>query len=260
MAREVLARHAIHKSSSERSRRSLLLIAALWLGLCAASRAEPGTPAPTTPAAASTRGIWVVLGSSTAAGTGVPAGQGWVSLLEAAYRPAGVSIRNLAVAGTVTYHALPGSLWPSLRRPSPKAEANVDAALALAPRLLLLAYPSNDAARGYSVEETVSNLLAIRKVSLAKGVPVLVLSTQPRNLSAEQRASLSLVDQQLRAAVGPCFVATSEGLSTPDGLLQSAYDSGDGVHPNAAGHRLIADQVQAVINGGKCVRPPIALS
>ena len=105
MAREVPARHAIHKRSSERSRRYLLRIAAVWLGLCAAGRAEPGTPAPTAPAAASTRGIWVVLGSSTAAGTGVPAGQGWVSLLEAAYRPAGVSIRNLAVAGTVTIQA-----------------------------------------------------------------------------------------------------------------------------------------------------------
>jgi lysophospholipase L1-like esterase len=179
-----------------------------------------------------------------------------VSLIESAYRPAGVSIRNLAVAGTVTYHALPGATWPSLSRPSPKAQANVDAALALAPRLLLLAYPSNDTARGYSVEETVNNLLTIRQASLAQGVPVLVLSTQPRNLSAEQRASLSRVDQQLRAAVGPCFVAVSERLATPDGLLQSAYDSGDGVHPNAEGHRLIADQVQAVINGGKCVRPP----
>ena len=198
----------------------------------------------------------MVLGSSTAAGTGVPAGQGWVSLLEAAYRPAGVSIRNLAVAGTVTYHALPGSLWPSLRRPSPKAQANVDAALALSPTLLLLAYPSNDTARGYSVEETVSNLLAIRQVSLAKGVPVVLLSTQPRKLSAEQRASLSLINQQLRAAVGPCFVALSERLGSPNGLLQSTYDSGDGVHPNVQGHRLIADQVQAVINGGKCVKPP----
>jgi lysophospholipase L1-like esterase len=258
MAREVPARHVVHESSSERSRRYLLPIVALWLGLCGAVGAVPNAPAPTAPAAASTRGIWVVLGSSTAAGTGVPAGQGWVSLLEAAYRPAGVSIRNLAVAGTVTYHALPGSLWPSLSRPSPKAEANVDAALALAPRLLLLAYPSNDTARGYSIEETVSNLLAIRQVSLAKGIAVLVLSTQPRNLSTEQRASLSLIDQQLRAAVGPCFVATSERLATPDGLLRSAYDSGDGVHPNAEGHRQIADQVQAVINGGKCVRPPIA--
>ena len=256
MAREVPARHAIHESASVRSRRYLLPIAALWIGLCGAVGGEPSNPAPTAPAAASTRGIWVVLGSSTAAGTGVPAGQGWVSLLEAAYRPAGVSIRNLAVAGTVTYHALPGSLWPSLRRPSPTAEANVDAALALAPRLLLLAYPSNDTARGYSVEETVSNLLAVRQVSLAKGVAVLVLSTQPRNLSTEQRASLRLIDQQLRTAVGPCFVATSERLATPDGLLQSAYDSGDGVHPNAEGHRQIADQVQAVINGGKCVRPP----
>jgi len=256
MVREVPAWHPAHESKSVRSRRYLLPIAALWLGLCAAGQAQPSAPTPTAPAAASTSGTWVVLGSSTAAGTGVPAGQGWVSLLEAAYRPAGVSIRNLAVAGTVTYHALPGSLWPSLSRPSPKAQTNVDAALALAPRLLLLAYPSNDTARGYSVEETVSNLLAIRQVSLAKGIAVLVLSTQPRNLSTEQRASLSLIDQQLRTAVGPCFVAVNERLSTPDGLLQSVYDSGDGVHPNAKGHRLIADQVQAVINGGKCVRPP----
>ena len=87
-------------------------------------------------------------------------------------------------------------------------------------------------------------------------VAVLVLSTQPRNLPVAQRASLSLIDQQLRAAAGPCFVALREPLGSPDGLLRSAYDSGDGVHPSAEGHRLIADQVQAVINGGKCVKPP----
>jgi lysophospholipase L1-like esterase len=236
-----------------RSARHFLLLLALWAGLCVAGRAEPGLAAGAT---ASTGGTWVVLGSSTAAGNGAPAGLGWVSLLETAYRPAGVSIRNLAVAGTVTYHALPGSMWPPLSRPSPKAQTNVDAALALAPRLLLLAYPSNDTARGYSVEETINNLLAIRQTSLAQGVPVLVLSTQPRNLSAAHRACLTLIDQKLRAAVGPCFVAVSERLATPDGLLQSAYDSGDGVHPNAAGHRLIADQVQAVIHGGQCVKPP----
>jgi lysophospholipase L1-like esterase len=256
MAREVPARHCVRESAFVRSRRHLLPIIALWLGLCGAGRAEPSAPTAPAAAAASTRGTWVVLGSSTAAGNGASAGQGWVSLIESAYRPAGVSIRNLAVAGTVTYHALPDSTPMSFSRPSPKAGANVDAALALSPKLLLLAYPSNDTARGYSVEETVSNLLAIRQASLAQGVPVLVLSTQPRNLSAEQRASLSLIDQQLRAAVGPCFVATSERLATPDGLLQSAYDSGDGVHPNAAGHRLIADQVLAVINGGQCVKPP----
>jgi len=256
MGYEASAGHSIRDGASMRRPRYVLALVALWLGLCGAGGAEPSAPAPTAPAAASTRGTWVVLGSSTAAGNGAPAGQGWVSLIESAYRPAGVSVRNLAVAGTVTYHALPGATWPSLSRPSPKAQANVDAALALAPRLLLLAYPSNDTARGYSVEETVSNLLAIRQASLAQGVPVLVLSTQPRNLSAEQRASLSLIDQQLRAAVGPCFVAVNERLATPDGLLQSAYDSGDGVHPNAAGHRLIADQVLAVINGGQCVKPP----
>jgi len=231
--------------------RHALLILALWTSLWPCSQAaEPAA------AAATTRGTWVVLGSSSAAGTGVPAGQGWVSLLDSAYRAAGVTVSNLAVAGTVTYHALPSATWPSLNRPSPKAQANVDAALALSPRLLLLAYPSNDTARGYSVEETVSNLVAIRQASLAQGVPVLVLSTQPRNLSAEQRASLSRVDQQLRAAIGPCFVAVRERLGTPDNLLQGTYDSGDGVHANAAGHRLIADAVQAVINSGLCVKPP----
>ena len=249
-------RRTAHESASVGDRRHCLLIVALWFGLCGAVGAGPNASAPATVTGASTRGTWVVLGSSTAAGNGAPAGQGWVSLIEAAYHPSGVSVRNLAVAGTVTYHALPGATWPSLSRPSPKAQANVDAALALAPRLLLLAYPSNDTARGYSVEETVSNLLTIRQASLAQGVPVLVLSTQPRNLSAEQRASLSQVDQQLRAAVGGCFVAVRERLATPDNLLQSAYDSGDGVHPNAAGHRLIADQVRAVIDGGQCVKPP----
>ena len=197
-----------------------------------------------------------MLGSSTAAGAGASAGQGWVSLLAAAYQGTGVTMINLAVGGSTSYHALALSSPAVAGRPAPDARANVDAALALLPKLLMLSFPSNDTALGYTVDETVRNLLAVRQTAVAGGAAVVLLSTQPRVMTAELLARQPLIDAQLQAAAGPCFVALRERLADAQGRLSVTYDSGDGVHPNAAGHALIATQVRATLDAGQCVKPP----
>ena len=199
-------------------------------------------------------GSWVVIGSSSAAGAGAPTGQGWAALVQAQYQARSVTLQNLAIGGTVTYQALPSGSAAVSGRPSPNTAGNVTTALAGGPKLLLVSFPTNDTALGYSVSETVNNLMVIREAALKEGVAVLMLSTQPRNLSDALLDRLVQIDAQLSVRVGECFVPVRADLAGPDGRLASAYDSGDGVHPGVAGHALIAARVMAVIDSGKCVR------
>jgi lysophospholipase L1-like esterase len=200
-------------------------------------------------------GTWVVMGSSSAAGAGATEpGRSWVARLQADYAARSVSVANLAKGGTTTYAGLPAASRQVPGRPPPDPDGNVDAALARAPKLLLVSYPTNDTALGYSVEETVSNLLAIRAAAVAGGAGVIVLSTQPRAMITSELARLPQIDARLAQAVGPCFVAVREALATPSGQIDERYSAGDGVHVNDAGHALILERVRAVIDGGQCVR------
>lgn len=203
-------------------------------------------------------GTWVVIGSSTAAGGGATAGQAWAARLQADVSARGVMVTNLAMGGTTTYEGLPVSAVPVPGRPLPLGATNIDAALSFSPELVFAAYPTNDTAFGYSVNETVTNLLAIRAFAQARGAPVIVLSTQPRNLPDTQRALLAQIDAELAPVVGPCFVDVRGALAAANGSINPLYDAGDGVHVNDAGHAVIFAKVKAVLDGGACVRatPP----
>jgi lysophospholipase L1-like esterase len=148
---------------------------------------------------------------------------------------------------------MPSSYVPPSGRPLPDGSINIDAATAFSPKLILVAYPTNDTANGYSVSETVTNLLTIRSYAQAKGVSVVVEGTQPRDLPDAQRALLPQIDEQLAAAIGPCFVNVRSLLASADGRINPIYDSGDGVHPNDAGHQVIFAQVKALLDAGACV-------
>jgi acyl-CoA thioesterase-1 len=216
------------------------------------------TPAVPTPTIAA--GTWVVIGSSTAAGAGAASGKGWVDLLQTNMTPHGAQIANIAVGGSVTYHGLSAKSVPVSGRPQPNPAANVDEALSRKPVLLIVSYPTNDTALGYSVDETVNNILAIRRDALAAGVAVVVTSSQPRYLPSGQLQQLKAIDERLTSNVGSCFVDVGTALSANDGRLASQFDAGDGVHPNEAGHRAIAARMQQVLESGACVRLTSATS
>lgn len=237
---------------------SLPLILSCLLGACGGgdvvqTAAPPVTSeTPSTPLVAA--GTWVVMGSSTAAGAGATAGNGWSDLVQKGFAARGVRIENIAKGGAVTYQGLPTATPAVPDRPAPDPAANIDQALARNPVVLLLAYPTNDTANGYTVDESVKNISTIRDAAVVKHIPVLVLSTQPRNLTAAQLAKLQEVDAKLAGVAGGCFVSVNTLLAGPDGLLAPAYNSGDGVHPNDAGHRVIADAITKVVNSGTCFR------
>lgn len=212
------------------------------------------TPVVIPPVAQVSPGTWVVIGSSTAAGAGAPSGKGWVALVSGAFAARGAQVVNLAKGGTVTYEGLSASAPRVQGRPVPDPAINIDQALSRKPVLLLLSYPANDTAKGYSTDETVNNLLAIRSQALAAGVPVLVTSSQPRNLSDTQLAQLRAIDERMAANVGACFVNIRQVLAGPGGRLATHLDSGDGVHPNEAGHQSIYSTIRESIDSERCVK------
>lgn len=210
--------------------------------------ALPGNAVPTVPP-----GNWVVMGSSTAAGAGAPAGKGWVAILQANWSAKGYALVNLAKSGITTYDGLSASSPPVANRPLPDPTLNIDQALTRSPKLLFLSFPTNDTAAGYGTDESVNNVLAMRAKALAASVPVIVLSTQPRALTAPRQQQLLDIDRRLTKEVGTCFVAVHAKLAGPDDKLAAIYDSGDGVHPNAAGHAVIAGAVEDVMRNSTCV-------
>lgn len=229
----------------------IVLACALMMSACGGGGgdANPGTPTPTpTPPSK-----WVIMGSSTAAGTGAttPA-TSWAGLLQAGIAAQNLQVVNIAKSGATTYMGLPTSSTPPAGRASPDPTANVTAALAQLPKVLLLSYPTNDTALNYGASETVTNLLAIRTAAIASNVSVIVLSTQPRDLSPTQLALLEDVDAGVSAVVGACFVAVRDDLAGPDSKLHPTYNA-DGIHPNDAGHALIHQRLRALIDSRTCV-------
>ncbi len=229
-------------------------LAVAWLLIATAACGGSASNSPTT-AQPVAPGVWVVLGSSSAAGVGAPSGQGWVARLEAAQQPAGVTVNNLARSGLLTNQAMPAGSAVTPNEPPPDPTANIDRALQFRPKLVILAFPSNDAMAGVAPPDTVGRWQTIRQRALQGGAATLVLSTQPRNdADAVQRAALAESDRLAAAAFGPCFVALHAALSDAQGNIAPTYSAGDGVHLNAQGHRVVFERVSAVLAGGGCVR------
>jgi lysophospholipase L1-like esterase len=203
-------------------------------------------------------GAWSVLGSSTSAGVGAstPA-QAYVSQLTAAYAQYGVSVRNLAVAGSVTWQWLPTGSQPPAGRPVPYAN-NIDNALSSNPKLLMFSASTNDLVAGFSVDELISNLTSMRSYAMARGATVIILGPPPRTggLSDAQRALLPTIDQRTATLAAPCFVSVLAQLGTSDYRIAPQYDAGDGVHNNDAGHGIIFRAFDDLLKSGKCVAKP----
>ena len=219
--------------------RSVLLIVAAALGLAACAGAPTAGPRPVTVA---------VLGSSTAAGGGAGhRDSAWVARVRAHYaRTDGrVALLNLARSGYTTFKVLPTGTPTPPGMPTVDTVHNVTAALRLRPDAILVNLPSNDRAYGISIAQQIANFRAIVDAAAAEGVPVWLTTAQPRNLAdAVKRRDQRLLGDSLRAAFGADrIVEAYAGFDAPGDSLRRDLDSGDGVHLNAAGHRLLARRV-----------------
>jgi acyl-CoA thioesterase-1 len=170
--------------------------------------------------------VIAALGDSLTAGFGVAAEDAWPALLDARLRREGRPYRvvNAGVSGDTTAGAL--------RR--------VDWVLRSAPEIAIVALGANDGLRGLDVDRMRANLLAIVERLRAARARVLLAGMElPPNYGAPYvrafRAVFPDVARRTGAALMPFLL---DGVAADPRLNLS-----DGIHPNAAGHRLIAERV-----------------
>lgn len=190
----------------------------------------------------------VVLGSSTAAGTGasVP-DSAWVNRYRNALvaEDASHQVTNLARGGYTTYHIMPTGNVPPAGRPLPDTLRNITRALSLAPDAVIINLPSNDAAYGYTLAEQLANYDSVLAAAGRAGVPVWISTTQPRNLTLAGRENLMAMRDSTFARWGDHAIDFWNGIANPDGTINVLYNSGDGIHLNDAGHRILFERAHA---------------
>jgi acyl-CoA thioesterase I len=189
---------------------------ALMLGLLAV------LPVP----ARGTERVVVTLGDSLTAGLGVAADEAWPALIESRLRREGYAYRvvNAGVSGDTTAGGL--------RR--------VDWVLRSRPEVAVVALGANDGLRGLATDAMESNLVAIVERLRAGGARVLVAGMQvpPNYGAAYARAFSGVFPDVARRTGSPLVPFLLDGVAADPRLNQP-----DGIHPNAAGHRAIAEHI-----------------
>lgn len=190
----------------------------------------------------------VVLGSSTAAGSGPSTPDStWVNRYRnhlQAINPANEVI-NLAVGGYNTYRIMPTGFAPPPSRPNPDIVRNITAALAELPDAIIVNMPSNDVASNYTYTEQMFNLDTIVQIANAASVPIWICTTQPRNFSISQAQLQWDLKDSILAQFSPYAIDFWTGIATPSYFIDPNYDSGDGIHLNDAGHNILEARVIA---------------
>jgi lysophospholipase L1-like esterase len=193
----------------------------------------------------------VVLGSSTAAGSGAnPIDSAWVNrfrynlnLLDTSYK-----VINLAVGGYSTYDVMPSDFTPPSGRPNPKPYNNITYALEYNPKTIIVNLPSNDAAYNFSISETILNFDTLVSIANINNIPIWICSPQPRNFSNQTQMNLlfALLDSSF-SRYNSFVIDFWNGIAQSNGFILTQFNSGDGIHLNNAGHRVLYERASAVI-------------
>jgi len=198
--------------------RAALALAALLVALAVA------------PPAATADRVIVALGDSLTAGLGVTPDEAWPALLEAQLRREGHDYRvvNAGVSGDTTAGGL--------RR--------VDWVMRAQPEIVIVALGANDGLRGQSVEALRENLARIVERLRARNVRVLLAGMRvPPNYGESYGRRFAAVFPEVARRSGATLMPfLLEGVAAVPALNQ-----GDGIHPNAEGHRVIARRIMAYL-------------
>ena len=194
----------------------------------------------------------VVIGSSTAAGTGTSnPDSAWVNRFrnyiishDTTYK-----VINLAVGGYTTYNVMPTGFVPPNGRPNPSVNNNITKALTFNPVALLINLPSNDAANNYTMLEQISNYDTLVNIIINNDIPFWMSTTQPRNFSNQsQLILLFAMRDSTYSRYGEYVVDFWTTIAQSNGWINPIYNSGDGVHLNDSGHRLLFERIRDAVS------------
>lgn len=179
-------------------------------------------------------GIIVAIGDSITHGYGAPAGSDWPTDL-ARMLPAGYRMINMGIDGN--------TLVPSgahCRRCGPPGVGRAAAALAVPGiSLLIVALGVNDILQGTGDAAIEAGYRRVAAMAHARGIPVIALTVAPSRLVPGRVAAL---DAWLLGSNTFDMVLDDRAALGGDALA-ARYDSGDGLHPDAAGYRAIASTI-----------------
>ena len=183
----------------------------------------------------------LVLGDSLSAEYGLKRGAGWVALLEArlSQRKIAAKVVNASISGDTTSGGrtrLPALL--TQHRPS----------------VVVIELGGNDALRGLPIAMTRDNLVAMVRASKAAGAKVVIAGMQlPPNYGrqyGDQFAALFAATAKVEStALVPFLLKGVADVPQADSLFQP-----DRIHPTAAAHPVILDNVWAALE--PMLKPP----
>ena len=175
----------------------------------------------------------VVVGDSLSSGYGLTADQSWVAMLRErldaeAY---GYEVVNASIAGDTSAGGL-------ARLPRLLAEHS--------PAVVVIEIGGNDGLRGQPVETLRANVAKMIELSQQHGARVLLAGIQiPPNYGPAYTRELASVYPELATQYGVTLVDfLLDGVALHPELMQH-----DGIHPNAAGQKVVLENVWRVLPG-----------
>jgi acyl-CoA thioesterase-1 len=183
------------------------------------------------PAARGAEQTIVVVGDSLSSGYGIAAEQSWVAMLEDRLQSEGYGYRvvNASIAGDTTSGGLARL---------PRLLAAHD------PQLVVIELGGNDGLRGQPVATLRDNLAKMIELSKQSGADVVLAGIQiPPNYGVTYTQALSAVYPELAERFdAPLIEFILEDVALHRDLMQP-----DGIHPNAAGQKVVFANVWRVL-------------
>jgi len=204
-------------SASARVARGALLLLVMLLAACGGSRKEAPLPAGSKVLA---------LGDSLTAPHGVKPGEDWPTLLG---QKTGWVVINAGISGDTSAGAL-------ARLPALLDEHQ--------PQLVLVSLGGNDMLRKIPQAQTVANLGRMLDLAKGSGAGAVLLATPKPSIAGAVFNNLSPADFYAEVAKEKKVPVIEDAL--PEVLSDTSL-KGDQLHPNAAGHALLADKIHAAL-------------
>jgi acyl-CoA thioesterase-1 len=183
------------------------------------------------PAALGSGRTLVVVGDSLSSGYGMAAEQSWVAMLKERLlgEGYGYDVVNASIAGDTSAGGL-ARLQRLLDKHSPA--------------VVVIELGGNDGLRGQPIDSLRDNLAKMIEQSQRSGARVALAAVQiPPNYGPAYTRALSAVYPELAER----FHATLVDLSLADVALKPELMQGDGIHPNAAGQKIVFANVWRVL-------------
>ncbi len=162
----------------------------------------------------------LAFGDSLTAGFGAGPGQSYPEVLANSAR---LSVVNAGVSGELSRDGLQ-------RLPSLLAEHR--------PQLVILCHGGNDMLRSTGLDAAKSNIMEMISLAQAQGAEVLMLGVPRPGIFLSTAEFYEEIAEQTQVA----FIPELMGNVLSDSSLKS-----DAAHPNAAGYRLIADEIESYL-------------